>query len=190
MNIEHERARQAYKEVDDFVTVKTALKEGTKTPGIPEEFKHAVLCTGSFLCTKGPMDDSLKEALQKLDKTEQWKNAVERHSEDVKKRGFSKYKTWAMKCPSMLQNCGLMQTAAFYQDKAEKVYGVLGRWLTADNRVPWPDDSAGSDLMNRLNQLGDHDVEAYRFATREAIAFMTWVKRAVSVKLADIAEGD
>jgi CRISPR-associated protein Cmr5 len=100
--------------------------------------------------------------------------------EEVKKKGKEfgeKYKGLAQKMPSYILTNGLGQSLAFLQSKAKGnptdehglLYEHLSNWVR-----PQVDPSSSQPL---LQWVMDNDSNAYRRATTEALAFLTWLKR-------------
>lgn len=98
---------------------------------------------------------------------------------------LKKFDTGASRFPTMLQNCGLLQTVAFYEEKHAKegLYAHLEEWLY--QHVPGLKSEKEEGLVERLGSLTIADLHIYRRATREAMAYMTWVKRAAAVLITD-----
>lgn len=87
----------------------------------------------------------------------------------------SEYKTRAKNLPAMIQINGLGSTMAFLLSKPKKeayklVYEHLSKWLK--EQLPYQED----DLMRFIQK---QDVDLYRRATAEAIAYGIWLKRYV-----------
>lgn len=102
------------------------------------------------------------------------------------------YKQAVRKAPSLVQNAGLGQAAAFIKAAGgahELVFTHLQEWLCGGNirqdleragGLPRPLLAVMDDTRpSLLKQLGDKDVDAilYRTATREALAILSWLKR-------------
>lgn len=212
MNNEHARAKDAYDKIEKAVEVRveapgvTKVPEGASSLMWPENGK--LVCSRPItqeeaerlkkLDQEAPQDDVNKvleeqmELLRKNAPKSPWETALKKVQDAYGKEAFTTLNTWALKVPSMLQSQGLLQTVAILQEKfngkaadGKNVYWLLSEWLLA--HVPWPTGVKQKDLMATLNALGDQEV--FRFAHREAIAYMIWVKRAVSVKLAGIGQG-
>lgn len=193
MNNEHARAKDAYDNIEKAVQVEV---DASGLESVPEDASSLIwLDNGKLVCSRSFSKEEMKR-LRTLD-GEPWKRALENIQEKYSKsKELATLNTWALKVPSMLQSQGLLQTAAVLQDKfngkpgnGKNVYWLLSQWLLS--HVPWLPEKKKSDLMATLNKLEDqNDQEAYRFAHREAIAYMIWVKRAASVNLAGVGPGD
>mgnify|MGYP000241753355 CR=1 FL=1 len=110
---------------------------------------------------------------------------VQRLRDDKK----SKFKTLALKFPAMVQQCGLLQTLAFCEQKNIEVYNAITGWL-AQQQILTPQaqtQQGGETFFQRVcrEQLGP-----YRLLSREALAYGTWLKRAVEVLLKDVKAED
>lgn len=91
----------------------------------------------------------------------------------------AQYATVARKLPAMLQTNGLGQTLAFLQAKSKDskgnwthhhyVYVHLSRWLTKQLDLPKDKDVCHWVLEQRS--------ATYRWATVEAMAYATWLRR-------------
>src|SRR5437016_1764005 len=89
------------------------------------------------------------------------------------------YSTQAKNFPMMTMTNGLGQSLAFLRakDKAEHnkaFYQHVSAWVTS--QIP----NAGDDL---LHYLLNHDSNAYRRATTEALTFAVWLKRFAEAEL-------
>ncbi|MBF0226755.1 MAG: type III-B CRISPR module-associated protein Cmr5 [Desulfobacterales bacterium] len=96
----------------------------------------------------------------------------------------SEFKSWATKFPGMLLTCGLLQTVAFYETKKDgkPVYKIFEEWLSKEV----PQLNSDTDQFNLTQLISKiNDMEVYRFAFREAMAYGTWLKRAVSSLIPD-----
>ena len=120
-------------------------------------------------------------------KTRAQKRAYHAYSELSKKLEGNNNKdeivTGAKKLPSMIQNCGLVETLAFYQKDALKpVRAVVEAWLKQpDCFQQIITNSEGHDIVQKVANL---DLNDYRMVRTEAIEYATWLKRAAE------AEGD
>jgi CRISPR-associated protein Cmr5 len=99
---------------------------------------------------------------------------------EVKKKAKEfgdKYKSLAQKMPSYILTNGLGQSLAFLNSKAKGnptdehglLYEHLSKWVR-----PQVDPSSSQPL---LQWLLENDSHAYRRATTETLAFLTWLKR-------------
>lgn len=93
------------------------------------------------------------------------------------------FKSWAQKFPSMVASCGLLQAAAFYKEKKKKkptlgsLYDSLGEWLNIQHNIYQNiQNEHNRDLVYYLTHELD-DQRKYMMITKEAIRFLTWVKR-------------
>jgi len=108
---------------------------------------------------------------------------IDRKTGDQDKK---EYRSKIQKFPAMVQSCGLIQSIAFYEAKGGKdgeISHILKEWFdNSDLGFPWPANFQHNQpqLGNALAQL---DTELYRMATREALAFLTWLKRAAEAIL-------
>lgn len=95
-------------------------------------------------------------------------------------REKEKLRTWAMDAPGRIRQCGLLQASAYYEsDRNRKaLYTLLSAWLMSDGKIPW--QNSPQDLLPALYALSQNTqgVETYRVATREALAYSAWLKRA------------
>lgn len=97
-----------------------------------------------------------------------------------------KYKTLANKAPADIQTSGLGQTIAFWKAKGkaeqgkepnaekiahQKILAHLTKWLKSKDALGLQAD----DLVEWVSKTAD--VNDYRRATTEAIAFLIWLKR-------------
>jgi len=105
---------------------------------------------------------------------------------EVKEKGKDfggKYKSLAQKMPAYILTNGLGQALAFLKSKAkspsehESLYEHLSNWVR-----PQVDSSSNQPL---LQWVMDHDSNAYRRATTETLAFLTWLKRFAEAELGD-----
>ena len=95
-------------------------------------------------------------------------------------KGTKEYKSAAQKLPSMIINCGLLQTIAFYKAKGDnegEVYSALEKWLKEEFNIQ------NSDLIDYIINL---PVPDYRVITREALAFSIWLKRFSEIKYKEL----
>lgn len=191
MHIDHERAKHAYEQVRKSILI-TVTPKGIARP--PENLPEWLYFDrrGNVIEVEGPITEEHYKGLKDMDPSDGWQDAVGELWKKSGDRRFARLKTLGTRFPAMLQSCGLIQTVAFYQEKANKddrdIYRILQSWLCNPKVLPRPSGNAGESLMERLNKV--EDVELYRLITREAMAYMTWVKRALSVKLADVEEGE
>ncbi|MFZ5886964.1 MAG: type III-B CRISPR module-associated protein Cmr5 [Chloroflexota bacterium] len=103
-----------------------------------------------------------------------------------------KYKTLATKSPADIQTNGLGQTIAFWKAKGkveqgkepnaekiahQKILAHLTRWLKSSDAFGLQAD----DLVDWVS--GKANVNDYRRATTEAIAFLVWLKRFAEAEL-------
>ena len=182
MFIDHERAKNANERVVKQVTVSVNLPEGLADPEISVDISDRVYVLQHILYSVGKIEDHIKERLKKLSGDEAWQKVLDELFKKVsdKKRDSDNFRAWAVKFPSMLITCGLLQTVAFYEEKAVDIYNLLKGWLFIPDVIPWPDTSQ-QRLTVRISELGADYMDIYRMSSREAMAYMTWVKRTVSV---------
>lgn len=118
-------------------------------------------------------------------------NAVKQVKEwdDSKK---SRFKTLALKFPSMVLQCGVLQSLAFYENKQKdsEIFTVLDNWLCgSDSGLHWINEAgvtaSGDNAIDRLCHP-DMDISCYRLVAREAIAYGTWLKRAAETRLKNV----
>jgi len=102
---------------------------------------------------------------------------LERHEGDGE--GRDKFKTWALKFPSLIQSCGLMQSLSLCQEKSDDVYNIAAKWL---KDMFFANQEEIGKITEKVSRL---DMNLYRHAARELMAYMTWVKRATSVLMPD-----
>lgn len=107
------------------------------------------------------------------------KHAVQ-HLDDTKKQ---KFRTLAIKFPSMVRNCGVLQTLAFYQDKDDGsgVFKAFDSWLDIHGGLT-PAEGEEATIVDRLCQP-EVALSIYRMLQREAIAYGTWLKRAAETQI-------
>ena len=102
------------------------------------------------------------------------------------------------KAPAMIKMNGLGQTLAFLLAKEEKeasnirgagaeqlgahglLYKHLEEWLIGEAPIPWTRTTDNPTLMERV--LAEDSV-VYRQATREALAYLGWLKRFAEAQL-------
>lgn len=90
----------------------------------------------------------------------------------VKEDGLKDYRSRANKFPSMVINCGLLQTLAFFSAKSPALYKDIEEWF---HELPHPLKlMPDKELVDHISRL---PVSSYRAATTEALAFSTWIKR-------------
>jgi len=183
MFTEHKRANTAYKAIENFLDYSVDLPEDLHPPELTD-FSPRIYDQEKKLHAIGPIEDDIKRQLKALSDYSKWHEVIDDliKEEHKKKKKFDSLKTWAMKFPSMLLTCGLLQTAGFYEEKSKDVYNMLQGWLFKQDIIPWPDDTING-LVSRVSKLDAAQMGIYRMAAREAMAYMTWVKRAVAVKL-------
>lgn len=87
-----------------------------------------------------------------------------------------KFRSYALKAPSMLLSCGLGQTCAFLLAKEEKVFNALARWLKLKDYVESEDKEILGDIVKMTSSR-------YRLAEREALAYLGWLKRMSEIYL-------
>lgn len=96
------------------------------------------------------------------------------------------YSSLARKAPMLVLTNGLGQTLAFLKAKGKNdpgdehtvLFRHLSEWVL--NQVAPGTTSSNGDL---LEWVLDHDSAAYRRATTEALAFLTWLKRFAEAEL-------
>jgi len=87
-----------------------------------------------------------------------------------------KFRSYALKAPSMLLSCGLGQTCAFLLAKEEKVFNALAKWLKIKDYVKSEDKEILGDIVKMTPSR-------YRLAEREALAYLGWLKRMSEIYL-------
>lgn len=103
----------------------------------------------------------------------------------TEKKDKDEFKSWAEKFPSMVASCGLLQAATFYDEKKKKkstlgvLYDSLGEWLNTQYNI-YKDVPENKDLVYYLTQKLD-DPKKYMLMTKEAIKFLTWIKRFAAI---------
>ncbi len=124
-------------------------------------------------------------SLQKTKEQERAKAAWD-SVEEVKRKGREfgeKYRSLAQKMPSYILTNGLGQSLAFLKSKAEgnpiDEYSLLYEHLS--NWVRSQVDSRNNQPL--LQWVMDNDSKAYRRATNETLAFLTWLKRFAEAEL-------
>ncbi len=99
------------------------------------------------------------------------------------------YRSLVRKTPAMIKTNGLGQTLAFLLSKSKegesgaegKLYKHLGDWLLGgESPLPLSGSGTGSSLMEKVVSL---DSALYRQATREALAYLGWLKRFAEARL-------
>ncbi len=92
---------------------------------------------------------------------------------EFKKR--KEFKSWAVKFPSMISSCGLLQAATFYEEKNKKLYTILQDWFKKTGFL--------NDDQELLDYLMNHCSDKYHYILmiKEAIEFLSWVKRFASI---------
>jgi CRISPR type III-B/RAMP module-associated protein Cmr5 len=99
------------------------------------------------------------------------KNLYNRMQETQKKE----FKSWSQKFPSMIINCGLIQTVSYYEDnKGKEICNILEKWLKKKNYI-----NKNDKLLSALVNI--NDPKKLRLITLETIKFSTWVKRFASI---------
>jgi len=102
-----------------------------------------------------------------------WKNAA-----GGNKDAQAKYRTWAVKLPSLILRNGLLAALAFLGSKDDKQQRDVGRkcqdWLKGGGAdvIPW--EQSGDDVVQRLC---DEAWQVYRIAQAEALQWAVWCKR-------------
>ncbi|MGC8757891.1 type III-B CRISPR module-associated protein Cmr5 [Caldisericum sp.] len=87
----------------------------------------------------------------------------------------NEFKSWAVKFPSMVATCGLLQTSSFYKEKKRELYIILKDWFSRAGFL-----NNNQDLLEYL--LNDcTDTHLYILMTEESIEFLSWVKRFASI---------
>jgi CRISPR type III-B/RAMP module-associated protein Cmr5 len=98
----------------------------------------------------------------------------------------SKFKTLALKFPSMVMQCGVLQALAYCKQKDSSntsgAYIAMNDWLVT-NCI------AGADIVEVV-AADNVDIWQYQTVTREAIAFGVWLKRASATLLEGIKTTD
>lgn len=89
------------------------------------------------------------------------------------------------KFPSTIQTCGLLAAVGFYSTKGgdhKTVCVFLKDWLFDDPVFDflWQPKDRECPLTDAISQL---DPSHYRLATREALAYLVWLKRAAEALL-------
>jgi CRISPR-associated protein Cmr5 len=93
------------------------------------------------------------------------------------KKYKDEYRSIVMKLPTLIITNGLGQSLAFLRSKGkgdenkphEKVYSDVASWL--DKRIQW---TAPGELIEKLIALPS---DKFRYATTEALAYLSWMKR-------------
>ncbi len=114
-----------------------------------------------------------------------------------------KYGTLARKLPTMIQMNGLGSTLAFLKSKYKKdeghqyIFDHLSNWVAAyvDSKTPQDFDrlverATKEKQRDLLDIVRKEDMDVYRRATTEAIAYGIWLKRYVEAKDWGSVEGD
>ncbi len=106
-----------------------------------------------------------------------WQNVKQ-----VKGKDFAReYKTLAQGAPADIQTSGLGQTLAFWYAKGEPAHksllGHLSAWVLRQM------GAAAEDSL--LHWVMRHNSDEYRRATREALAYLVWIKRFAEAELDD-----
>ncbi len=96
----------------------------------------------------------------------------------------SKFKTLALKFPSMVMQCGVLQALAYCKQRdssdSSGVYKELNDWLPKCIT----DFPAGTDIVEKV--AADVSLWQYQMVTREMIAFGVWLKRASATLMVDV----
>lgn len=119
--------------------------------------------------------------------------ALVSHAKESMKEGFDKYETLVKRFPALVNHNGLGQSVAFLfsKQKAGNVEGLLlahlGKWLMQSdlNRDipcyarPYDDayEAANTDEDPLMDCIMRHDSRKYIHATREALAFLDYLRR-------------
>ena len=134
------------------------------------------------------MSESLQQTLEQKRAKKAWEDiqSVARRSEDDFKK---KYGSLARRVPMLVLTNGLGQTLAYLRSKGKddqsNEHNVLFRHLSAwTMRQVAPNEKDRALLAWVLNTNSD----AYRRATTEALAYLTWLKRFAEAELP--TEGD
>lgn len=94
--------------------------------------------------------------------------------DSVEEDDRKEFKSAAKKLPASIQNCGLLQTFAFYQKEQKRVVrDQVTSWLR--ERAEFGQDLENGEIVQNLAGLSR---EKYRMARAEAIEYATWLKRA------------
>lgn len=182
--IDHERAKSAYGEVEGFVTTQVDLPQG-ETPDMEGlELKSLIKKDSQRLSCIGPMQKADQDTLKSLTPNDdQWKETVNNLYKKCEKKDFEKLKTWGTKFPGTLQACGLLQSLALCQEKSKnELYPIIARWLQGKFLTSGHE----TEVTRKVSEM---DMQSYRHASKEAMAYMTWVKRAVSVLIPEQEKG-
>jgi len=95
------------------------------------------------------------------------------------------FKTHAMKFPSMVMQCGVLQSLAYCKQKDPSgIFKQMDEWLT-----PMLPDTAGTSIVEKIS-ADSVTIWQYQMITREAISFGTWLKRASATILAKVKTKD
>ncbi len=180
--LDHERAKSAYEEVKNFLTSKVELPEGIDlAPLDVTKFEGKVECDKSFLRCFGPLTENDRKYLKKVaEDSDKWGQPVETLKKQVKEKDFERFKTWARKFPFMIKSCGLMQSIAFCHEKCEDLYWITARWLK--KRMSFFQGVRDEDVTEAVSKLS---MDMYRYATKEVIDYMIWVKNATNIYMPD-----
>lgn len=104
-----------------------------------------------------------------------YKKVEETYNNLKKDNDKKEFKSWAQKFPSMITNCGLIQTVSYYEDsKGKKHCEILEAWLKNKGYI-------GKDKSLIEALLSINDPKEYRFLTLESLKFLTWLKRFSSI---------
>jgi len=91
---------------------------------------------------------------------------------------IEKFRTWALKFPSLIQNCGLLQAIALCHEKSSDVYEIAAKWM----EIRFFPKTSVDEVTKKISEL---DINTYRLTTKEMMSYMTWVKRAASTLIPD-----
>jgi CRISPR-associated protein Cmr5 len=181
MDKEHERAKNAYKRVETLTTVSTDMR-GETMPEFSDLDPSVWESQGKLFCNALIKRDVFKE-MKNLDSETTWHKVVNELEKEAgkAKKNLEGFKTFALKLPTMLLTCGLLQTLSFYHEKrnAGDAYGAIKEWLQMPGLHPW--QLSGNQELPLMVACLERDT--YRMMHREAIAYATWLKRAASAMI-------
>ena len=89
---------------------------------------------------------------------------------------WAEYRGTVKKVPSLILTNGLGQTLAYLKSKGGvegEIYNHLQEWLCNGWVITWW-NGKGAELIDRLMRKSSNK---YRMVTREALLFLTWLKR-------------
>lgn len=93
------------------------------------------------------------------------------------------YGKLAKGAPALIMNNGLMQTLAFYQDKAKAHHKALNKhiidWLW--ERRPRRDEGVAPTFEQTMQALQEDDNQTYRKATEETLALLRWIRQFAAI---------